>query len=169
MPISSWGQLIRLGDDGSVVLNQEYFDYAGGLRMTNARFHALFGGPPRPPEFAAGHPAREMDLAASIQAVINEALLRLARHVRARTGEDHLVLAGGVALNVVAAGKLVGHGHFQGNLGCSRAAGDAGRRGSAPRCGCGFRNSATSSVPEKPDAMQAARSFWHRHPAGLGR
>jgi carbamoyltransferase len=145
-------KLIRLGDDGSVVLNQDYFDYAGGLRMTNARFHALFGGPPRPPESLVTR--REMDLAASIQAVINEALLRLARQVKARTGEEHLVLAGGVALNVVAAGKLSEAGIFK-EIWIQPAAGDAGGALGAALW-MWFQKLGHARTPEKPDAMQGA-------------
>jgi carbamoyltransferase len=146
------GKLIRLGDDGSVVLNQGYFDYAGGLRMTNARFHVLFGGPPRPPESLVTQ--REMDLAASIQSVINEALLRLARHVRARTGEERLVLAGGVALNVVAAGKLSEAGIFK-EIWVQPAAGDAGGALGAALW-MWFQKLGHARTPEKPDAMQGS-------------
>jgi carbamoyltransferase len=146
------GKLIRLGDDGSVVLNQDYFDYAGGLRMTNIRFHALFGGPPRPPESLVTQ--REMDLAASIQSVINEALLRLARQVQARTGEEHLVLAGGVALNVVAAGKLSEAGIFK-EIWIQPAAGDAGGALGAALW-MWFQKLGHEREAEKPDAMQGA-------------
>jgi carbamoyltransferase len=145
-------KLIRLGDDGSVVLNQDYFDYAGGLRMTNARFHALFGGPPRPPESLVTQ--REMDLAASIQSVINEALLRLARQVQARTGEEHLVLAGGVALNVVATGKLSEAGIFK-EIWIQPAAGDAGGALGAALW-MWFQKLGHARAPEKPDAMQGS-------------
>jgi len=116
-------RLIRLNDDGSVVLNQAYFDYATGLTMTNARFNDLFGGKPREPESLITQ--REMDLAASVQAVVNEALLRMARHVRERTGRTRLCLAGGVALNVVATGLLSSTGIFD-ELWIQPAAGDAG-------------------------------------------
>jgi carbamoyltransferase len=116
-------KLLVLRDDGSLVLNQAYFDYVGGLRMTNARFHDLFGGEPRPPESQITQ--REMDLAASVQAIVNESLLRMAQHVHAKTGLQNLCLAGGVALNVVATGLLSQSGPFE-RLWTQPAAGDAG-------------------------------------------
>ena len=91
--------------------------------MTNRRFHRLFGGPPRSPESPLEQ--RHMDLAASIQSVTEEAVLRIGRHVRARTGLKHLVLAGGVALNCVANGRLLREGDFD-DLWIQPAAGDAG-------------------------------------------
>ncbi len=116
-------KLARLGDDGTLLLNQRYFDYVTGLVMTNRRFHRLFGGPPRRPEGPITQ--REMDLAASIQAVVNESILRMGRFVHARTGLDRLVLAGGVALNCVAAGRLSTEGPFR-SIWTQPAAGDAG-------------------------------------------
>ncbi len=116
-------KLVRLGDDGTLVLNQRYFSYVTGLAMTNRRFHRLFGGPPRQPEGPISQ--REMDLAASIQAVINEAILRMGRHIHAQTGLDRLVLAGGVALNCVAVGRLSIEGPFP-SIWTQPAAGDAG-------------------------------------------
>jgi carbamoyltransferase len=116
-------KLIDIKDDGSFRLNLDYFDYCTGLTMTNARFDALFGAPPRKPE--APLTQREMDLAASIQAVTEEVLLKLARSVAAQTGEKNLCLAGGVALNCVANGKLLKQGWFD-NLWLQPAAGDAG-------------------------------------------
>ncbi len=115
--------LIDIREDGSFWLNMDYFDYATGLRMTNERFYALFGGPPRKPESPLTQ--REMDLAASIQAVTEEVVLKLARAIRRETGERHLCLAGGVALNCVANGKLLRAGIFDG-LWIQPAAGDAG-------------------------------------------
>lgn len=116
-------ELIRLGDDGSFVLNQKYFDYATGLKMINRRFETLFGEPAREPE----SPIRQhdMDIAASIQVVLQECMERIARHIRRETGEEHLVLSGGVALNVVAAGRLSSSGLFR-KLWIQPAAGDAG-------------------------------------------
>ena len=115
--------LIDLKDDGSFRLNMDYFDYCGGLKMTGRRFDALFDGPPR----AADAPLtrREMDLAASAQAVLEEAVLRLTRALRAETGIPYLCLAGGVALNCVANGKILRDGHFD-DLWIQPAAGDAG-------------------------------------------
>jgi len=116
-------RLIDLRPDGSFRLHSEYFGYLGGSCMTNARFHALFGGPPRAAE--ARITRREMDLAASIQLVLEEAVLALAAQARALTGLRRLVLAGGVALNCVANGKLLRSGLFD-EVWIQPAAGDAG-------------------------------------------
>jgi carbamoyltransferase len=115
--------LIDLKPDGSFKLDLEYFDYCTGLRMTNERFHDLFGGPPRDSEAELGQ--REMDLAASVQAVIEEAVLRLSRSLRSETGVPNLCLAGGVALNCVANGKIHRARIFD-RLWVQPAAGDAG-------------------------------------------
>jgi carbamoyltransferase len=115
--------LIDVKPDGSFRLDQTYFDYCTGLRMTNARFEKLFGGPPREP--GAALTQRDMDLAASIQAVTEEIVLRLARGIRQETGAKNLCLAGGVALNCVANGKLLREGTFE-RLWMQPAAGDAG-------------------------------------------
>jgi carbamoyltransferase len=116
-------ELIDIKDDGSFRLNLKYFDYMVGLRMTNARFARLFDGPPRKPEAPIGQ--REMDLARSIQAVTEEIMLKMARHVRRETGMKNLCLAGGVALNCVANGLILRHGPFD-DLWIQPAAGDAG-------------------------------------------
>jgi carbamoyltransferase len=116
-------RIVRLHDDGSFWMDQRHFRYCHGLTMTSPRFHALFGGPPRAPEGALTQ--REMDIAASIQRVIEEIVLRMARHVHARTGERNLCLAGGVALNCVANGRLLREGPFE-RLWIQPAAGDAG-------------------------------------------
>lgn len=115
--------LIDLKDDGTFRLNMDYFDYATGLTMTNRRFNELFDGPPRSPESEISQ--REMDLAASIQAVTEEAILRLARSIKADTGAKNLCLAGGVALNCVANGKVMAEGIFD-KIWIQPAAGDAG-------------------------------------------
>jgi len=115
--------LIDVKDDGSFRLNLDYFDYCTGLRMTNGKFDELFGGPARQPESPLTQ--REMDLAASVQQVTEEVVLRLARGVARETGERNLCLAGGVALNCVANGKLVREGVFD-NIWLQPAAGDAG-------------------------------------------
>jgi len=115
--------LIDLKADGSFRLDMSYFDYCTGLRMTSAKFHALFGGPPRDPEQPLTK--REMDLAASIQAVLEEAVLRLTRALQAETEQRNLCLAGGVALNCVANGKVLRDGRFE-RLWVQPAAGDAG-------------------------------------------
>ncbi|HEX9952596.1 MAG TPA: carbamoyltransferase N-terminal domain-containing protein [Rubricoccaceae bacterium] len=116
-------RLVDLKADGSFRLDQRYFTYAGGRRMTGRAFADLFGGPARVPE--APITTREMDLAASVQAVTEEIVLRMARHVHAETGEDSLCLAGGVALNCVANGRLLREGPFR-NVWIQPAAGDAG-------------------------------------------
>jgi carbamoyltransferase len=115
--------LIDLKPDGSFHLDMSYFDYCTGLRMTNDKFHALFGGLPR----TQGAPLtqREMDLAASIQAVTEEAMLRLVRSAVRETGIDRVCLAGGVALNCVGNGKILRDGATK-KLWVQPAAGDAG-------------------------------------------
>ena len=115
--------LIDLKPDGSFRLDLSYFDYCTGLRMTNEKFAALFGGKPRDPE--ARLTQREMDLAASIQAVCEEVVRRLTRSIAAETGARNLCLAGGVALNCVANGKVLRDGKFK-RLWVQPAAGDAG-------------------------------------------
>jgi carbamoyltransferase len=115
--------LIDIKPDGSFALDLSYFDYCVGLTMTNGRFDRLFGGPPRLPE--ARLTQREMDLAASIQSVTEEVVLALARAIARDTGQRNLCLAGGVALNCVANGKLQRTGLFD-RLWIQPAAGDAG-------------------------------------------
>ena len=115
--------LIDLKLDGSYRLDQSYFDYCTGLTMTNAKFDSLFGAPPRKPEDPLTE--REMDLAASVQAVIEEALLKMTRSLREETGLENLCLAGGVALNCVANGKVLRDGQFK-HIWVQPAAGDAG-------------------------------------------
>jgi carbamoyltransferase len=116
-------KLIDLKEDGSFRMDQSYFNYAAGLTMTSAKFHRLFGGPPRQPESPLTQ--REMDLAASIQVVTEEIMQRMARYARQLTGERHLCLAGGVALNCVSNGKILRAGIFD-DLWIQPAAGDAG-------------------------------------------
>jgi len=116
-------ELIDLKEDGSLRLNLSYFDFLGGLKMTNRRFSKLFGGPPRLPEKEITQ--REMDIAASIQVVTEEAMLRMARHVYKETGQEYLCLAGGVALNCVANGRILREGPFK-DIWIQPAAGDAG-------------------------------------------
>ena len=115
--------LLDLKPDGSFRLNQQYFDYCTGLRMTNGRFDELFGGPRRAP----GEPLtqRHMDLAASIQAVTEEVVLRMTRALAAETGAENLCMAGGVALNCVANGKILRDARFK-RVWVQPAAGDAG-------------------------------------------
>ena len=118
-----YDHLLELGEDGSFWLNQEYFNYCAGLTMTTERFHNLFGGPPRQPESLLTQ--KEMDLAASIQAVTEEAMLNLVRVAHKQTGKRNLCLAGGVALNCVANGRILREGPFDA-LWVQPAAGDAG-------------------------------------------
>ncbi len=116
-------ELIDLKPDGSIRLNLSYFDFLGGLRMTNRRFSRLFNGPERKPETPITQ--REMDIAASIQQVTEEIVLKMARHVHKQTGMKHLCMAGGVALNCVANGRLLEEGPFE-RIWIQPAAGDAG-------------------------------------------
>jgi carbamoyltransferase len=129
-------RLIDVKPDGSFRLNLDYFDYCTGLRMTNARFDKLFGGPPRKPDEWLTQ--RHMDLAASIQAVTEEIVLKLARSLAAESGSKNLCLAGGVALNCVANGKVLRDGTFR-EIWIQPAAGDAG------------------------GALGAALAAWHHH------
>ena len=116
-------ELIDLKEDGSFKLNMKYFAYCYGLRMVNARFEALFGGPARKPE--ASIEQRHMDIAASIQKVTEEIVLRMSRHIHKVTGLNNLCLAGGVALNCVSNGRLLREGSFK-NVWIQPASGDAG-------------------------------------------
>ncbi|MDA0205770.1 MAG: carbamoyltransferase [Acidobacteria bacterium] len=134
-------ELIDLRDDGSLRLNMRYFNFCQGLTMTNAAFDELFGGPPRKPESKMTQ--RDMDLARSIQEVTEEAMLRMARHVHKETGEKNLCLAGGVALNCVANGRIMREGPYE-SVWVQPAAGDAG------------------------GAIGAALSVWHQY-LGNGR
>lgn len=115
--------LLDLKDDGSFWMDMAYFNYCQGMTMTNDRFHHLFGGPPREPESKLTQ--REMDLAASVQAVCEEVMLRTARHLHRSTGSKNLVMAGGVALNCVGNGRIVREGPFE-RIWVQPAAGDAG-------------------------------------------
>ncbi len=116
-------KLIDLRDDGSFRMRMEYFNYCQGLTMTSPKFERLFGGPPRSPESPITE--REMDIAASIQKVTEEIMLRCARHVHRETGMKNLCLAGGVALNCVGNGHILREGPFE-NVWVQPAAGDAG-------------------------------------------
>jgi carbamoyltransferase len=115
--------LIDVKEDGSFRLNQEFFDYCTGLTMTNGRFSELFEGPARSPDEPLTQ--RHMDLAASVQSVTEEVMLRLARSVARETGQRNLCMAGGVALNCVANGKILRDGSFE-HIWVQPAAGDAG-------------------------------------------
>jgi carbamoyltransferase len=132
-------ELLDLREDGSFRLNQRYFDYLGGLTMVNGEFSRLFGGPPRQPESKLTQ--REMDLARSVQVVCEEIMLRMARTAHRETGMENLCLAGGVALNCVANGRILHEGPFK-RLWIQPAAGDAG------------------------GALGVATLLWHRHCKG---
>ena len=116
-------KLITIADDGSFQLDLSYFDYTTGLTMTNKKFDILFGGPPRTSETELTQ--REMDLAASVQKVTEEIVVKIAKYVAKETGERNLCLAGGVALNCVVNGKLLREKIFD-NIWIQPAAGDAG-------------------------------------------
>jgi carbamoyltransferase len=145
--------LIDVKADGSYRLNLDYFDYCTGLRMTNEKFDALFGGPPRRPEALLTQ--REMDLTASVQAVLEEVVLRMTRALHKETGIDNLCLAGGVALNCVANGKVLRDGRFK-NIWIQPAAGDAGGAlGAALLASYGIGGQQRTVAPQG-DAMQGA-------------
>ena len=124
-------ELIDLKEDGSLRLNLAYFDFLGGLKMTNRRFSKLFGGPPREPETDITQ--REMDIAASIQTVVEEAVLRMVNHLYKETRQKYLCLAGGVALNCVANGRILREAPFD-DIWIQPAAGDAGGALGAALC-----------------------------------
>jgi len=129
-------ELVDMKEDGSIRLNLSFFDFLGGLKMTNKRFEKLFGGPPRKPETEITK--REMDIAASIQVLTEEVVLRMVNHLHKETDQKNLCLAGGVALNCVANGRIQREGPFE-NIWIQPAAGDAG------------------------GALGAALSVWHRY------
>ena len=129
-------ELVDLHEDGSFKLNQKYFNYLTGLTMTNGAFDELFGGPPRVPE--TNLTQREMDLARSVQVVCEEIVMRMARTTHKETGLKQLCMAGGVALNCVANGRLLREGPFT-DIWVQPAAGDAG------------------------GAIGIAKLIWHRH------
>ena len=116
-------QVLDLKDDGSFHMDMSFFNYCQGLTMTSEKFHRVFGGPPREPESQVTQ--REMDLAASVQAVTEEVMLRTARSLHEETGSKNLVMAGGVALNCVGNGRILREGPFD-QIWIQPAAGDAG-------------------------------------------
>ena len=146
--------LIDLKNDGSFRLNLEFFDYCTGLRMTNRKFDALFDGPPRSPESPLTQ--RDMDLAASIQAVTEEVVLRLVDGLAEETDIENLCLAGGVALNCVANGQVLRRGGFE-NVWVQPAAGDAGGAlGAALAAHYGFLGKQRIVDPSTADAMEGS-------------
>ncbi|WP_019016072.1 carbamoyltransferase family protein [Elioraea tepidiphila] len=147
-------RIVDVKPDGSFRLDQQYFDYCTGLTMTNDRFHDLFGGPPRMPEELLTQ--RHMDLAASIQAVTDEIVLRLTRSLAAETGQRKLCLAGGVALNCVANGKVAREGIFD-DIWIQPAAGDAGGAlGAALAVWYQYLGQPRITSPNRRDAMEGA-------------
>jgi carbamoyltransferase len=146
-------RLIDVKEDGSFRLNLDYFDYCTGLRMTNERFDELFGGPPRKPEDRLTQ--REMDLAASIQEVTEEVVRKLARSIAAETGERNLCLAGGVALNCVANGKLLREDCFD-RIWLQPAAGDAGGAVGAALVAAHLYKGQPRPARREPDAMHGS-------------
>ena len=172
-----YDHLLDLREDGSFRLNQEYFGYLNGLTMTSRKFHRLFGGPPRRPE--TNLTQRDMDLARSAQEVCEEIVMRMARTVRRETGLENLCLAGGVALNCVANGRLLREGPFE-RVWVQPAAGDAGGalgvallvwhrrfgRPRPPRCGEDAMRGAylgpTFTENEIATTLTAASAVFHR-------
>lgn len=145
-------EIVDVSDDGSIHLDQRYFAYLRGRRMTSRRFHDLFGGPPRPLGTAPGH--READLAASVQEVLEDVVLAMARTAHDTYGGSALCLGGGVALNCVANGRLRREGPFE-DLWVQPAAGDAGSAlGAALWAWYGLLGE--RRVPEPVDAMRGA-------------
>lgn len=116
-------EIVDVKEDGSIRLNLSYFDFLGGLKMTSSRLDSLLGGPPRKPESPITK--RDMDIAASIQAVTEDIMLKMANHVHKETKQKNLCLAGGVALNCVANGRILRESPFE-NIWIQPAAGDAG-------------------------------------------
>jgi len=146
-------KLITVAEDGSFQLNMSYFDYATGLTMTNKKFDALFGGPPRTSETELTQ--REMDLAASVQKVTEDIVLELAKNIAKETGEKNLCLAGGVALNCVANGVLLREKIFD-NIWIQPAAGDAGGALGAALSSWYLHHNKERFIPEERDAMKGA-------------
>ncbi len=147
-----YDNLIDLQPDGTFHLNMDYFNFAAGLTMTNDRFSNLFGGPPRNPDGPLTQ--REMDLAASVQSVVEEVVLRLGNTLFRELGRKHLCLAGGVALNCVANGRLADEGPFE-KIWIQPAAGDAG---GALGCALSIWHQYLDRprIPTRPDSMNGA-------------
>ena len=146
-------KLITVADDGSYQLDMSYFDFATGLTMTNKKFDALFGGPPRTSETELTQ--REMDLAASVQKVTEDIVTQIARDIARDTGERNLCLAGGVALNCVANGILLREKIFE-NIWIQPAAGDAGGALGAALSAWYLHHNSEREVSSERDAMKGA-------------
>jgi carbamoyltransferase len=145
--------LVDVKDDGSFILNMDYFNYCTGLTMTNKRFHKLFGGKPRKPDSPITQ--RDMDIAASIQDVVENIVLKLARNIKRTTGEKNLCLAGGVALNCVINGKLLSEKIFD-SIWIQPAAGDAGGALGAALAAYYLMLNNSRSVAKDLDSMKGA-------------
>ena len=145
--------LIHIKDDGSFQLDMSYFDYCTGLKMTNKRFERLFGEPPREPESALTQ--RDMDLAASVQCVTEEIVLKLAKHIARETGQKYLCLGGGVALNCVANGALLREQIFD-DIWIQPAPGDAGGAVGAALASYHAMQDKPRLTPKDGDSMQGA-------------
>ena len=154
--------LIDLRDDGSYRLDMSYFNYCHGLTMTSPKFHRLFGGPPRRPESELTE--RDMDLAASVQDVIEEAMLRIARHAHQVTKLSNLVLAGGVALNCVGNGRVLREGPFE-RVWIQPASGDAG---GALGTAAFIWHQLLDKPREAPQRIDTATLGDHQHGSRLG-
>ena len=176
------GKLMDLREDGSFRLDMSYFDYCGGLTMTSRAFDGLFGGPPRKAESLITQ--RECDLAASIQKVTEDVMLRMARHAHALTGSKNLCLAGGVALNCVGNGRLLRESPFE-NLWIQPASGDAGgalgaalftwhqllenpRQVEQPDAQQGSLLGPSYSPRETEDFLREKKAVYRHHPGGEG-
>jgi|TARA_B110000971_G_scaffold152199_1_gene155428 carbamoyltransferase len=146
-------KLIKISEDGSFQLDMSYFDYPTGLHMTNKKFDALFGGPPRKPE--SDLTQREMDLAASVQKVTEDILIKIAKSIAKETGEKNLCLAGGVALNCVANGILLREKIFD-NIWIQPAAGDSGGALGAALSVWYLNYSKIRKLPSARDSMSGA-------------
>lgn len=146
-------EIVDLKPDGSFFLDQRWFDYSVGLTMTNAKFDALFGGPPRQAD--APLEQKHMDIAASIQAVTDEVVLRLTRSIAAETVQKNLCLAGGVALNCVTNGRVLRDGRFE-RIWIQPAAGDAGGAVGAALAGCHFFAGQPRCAPAAVDGMSGS-------------
>ncbi len=145
--------LVDIKEDGSFRLNLDYFDYCTGLTMTGPKFDELFGAPPRKPEQRLSQ--REMDLAASVQVVTEEVMVRLARSVARETGEKNLCLAGGVALNCVGNGKVLRDRSFE-RIWIQPAAGDAGGAVGAALAAAHLQFDQQRPVATRGDGMRGA-------------
>jgi carbamoyltransferase len=155
-------ELVEIYDDGSLRLNLRYFTFPHALRMTGSAFERLFGGPARRPE--APITQREMDLAASVQEVVEEVVLRMAGHIHRETGMTNLCMSGGVALNCVANGRLLREGPFK-RLWIQPASGDAG--GALGVAYAVYHRYLKKERPQPPKSNGGGEEYWDRMKGGL--